>query len=128
MTAEVLQLDERRRKRREAKERETPCPEHLSPEQLAELLDWGMRNGYALEELIYGWENTQDWAKGGGVTKVDWVATVRVHIKKGWARAGYANWLSRRKRPPRTLTPELIERLVETRREECGAGANRDDT
>ena len=50
MTAEVLQLDERRRKRREAKERETPCPERFNPEQLAELLDWGMRNGYALEE------------------------------------------------------------------------------
>ena len=75
---------------------------------------------YGATSFVYGWENVQDWAKGGGAVRVDWVAVTRNAIKKGWARAGYGNWLARRKRPPRTLTPELIEKLVETRREEFG--------
>ncbi len=120
MTAEVLQLDERRRKRREAKERETPCPERLNPEQLESVLNWGMRNGYALEELIYGWERVKNWAKGGGATRIDWVATMRNAVMGGWGRAGYANWLERINRTPRTLTPTLIEMIVEQRRGEQG--------
>ena len=121
MTVEVLQLDGHRRRKRRAKRpkrEECLCPERFNPHELRLILIWGMNNGYALEELIYGWEMVKDYAKSGGVMKVDWPATLRVHIKKGWARAGYANWLARRKRPPRTITPELIEKLVGERREE----------
>ncbi len=117
----VLPLDQAKRRRQRRKGEECPCPERFNPVQLAQLLTWGMRNGYALEELVYGWERVKNWAWAGGALRIDWVAVTRNAITGGWGRAGYANWLARRKRPPRTITPELIERLVEERREEFGS-------
>jgi hypothetical protein len=119
----IVPLDpaKRRGKRRNIGKGERPCPEHFDAQELNDLLKWGMTENYALEELIYGFDRVKNWARGKGEQKVDWVAVTQNAICMGWGRAGYANWLARRKRPPRTITPELIERLVAERREEIGA-------
>jgi len=117
----VLQLEDarRRRKRRNVGKEERPCPDYLDPQELRDALAWGKANGYALEELMYAWERVKTWAHGKGAVKVDWVAAMQNAVLGGWGRAGYGNWLERRKRPPRTITPELIEELVAKREAWC---------
>jgi hypothetical protein len=120
--APVLPLDPRKRRRKAKRTlgEKCPCPERLSPGELEDVLTWGMTHGYALEELEYGWQRVKNWARGSGAMRVDWVRVLWNAMLGGWGRAGYGNWLARRKRPPRTITPELIERLVAERREEFG--------
>jgi hypothetical protein len=118
--ATVVPLDPRRRrgKQRNIGKNERPCPEHFDSAELRDLLKWGMGGKYALEELIYGFDRVKNWARGNGAMRVDWVAVTQNAIMGGWGRAGYGNWLARRNRSPRTITPELIEQLVEERRGE----------
>jgi hypothetical protein len=116
----VVPLDpgRRRGKSRNIGKDERPCPEHFDAVELRDLLKWGMGEKHALEELVYAFERVKNWARGRGILRVDWVAVTENAIAGEWGLKGYDKWLVRRNKVPRTITPELIEQLVEERRKE----------
>jgi len=117
MTAEVLKLDGYRRRRSRPRSEAGPCPEKFSPDELQRLLAWAMRSGCSLDEVQFAWQSVRLWWETRQEPRANWVAVTMNAIRHGWGLRGYQRWHEKRGRASRTITPELIEKLVAQRRE-----------
>lgn len=119
MTAEVVPLDPRKRRRQRPKGEECPCPEHLSPEQVRSVLNFAKAQGYSLERVQFAWISVRGWWDVHQKLRKDWAAVTRNAIKDFWGERGFRDWMARRswRGPERQLTTTMIEQLVEKQRE-----------
>lgn len=67
----------------------TSIPDRFSAKEAEEILRWAMAHELKYEQVIFAVSTVRDWAQAGGKKKLDWVATVRNAIRRGWALEGY---------------------------------------
>jgi len=63
----------------------------LTPEQKAELAESPSMGGVTPAQFRHACLVVADWSHAGGKTRVDWVATTRNAILRGWALEGFGN-------------------------------------
>ncbi len=71
------------------KPKATLCPDQLEPDQRYALLVWADKHSFTKSQVIHGFNAVKDWSHGNNRRRVDWVATIRNAIRRGWAVEGW---------------------------------------
>ena len=69
----------------------TSIPDRFSASEAEDLLRWAAFHGFTYEQVIFSVTTVRDWANSGRKVqmKLDWVATIRNAMRRGWALEGY---------------------------------------
>ena len=70
-------------------------PERFDASEAKRLLMWAMTMGYSAEEIRFAVQSVRDWTetRANAPLKRDWVKTVEVAMRQGWALRGCKKWL-----------------------------------
>lgn len=69
--------------------RATRCPDRLEESDRSALLAWAGAHGFSGPQVAWAVERVRDWARAKDEQRVDWVATIRNAMSRGWALEGY---------------------------------------
>ena len=96
------------KQKRPTKRPGTLCPERLDENQRESLLKWMKGRGLNESQTKWAFNQVKDWSHGDDQFRVDWVATIRKAVRKGWALDGYHETESERYRREMASSPFRI--------------------